>query len=341
MWRYVYRDFSELNKNDQLALFKAMKQELFPETSNKLDKTLINIRESRFSSGLCCMHCKSTSVKRNGKYRSRQRYLCKDCGRTFNDMTNTPLSGTHHPEKWMKYIEMMVNGVSLRKIAEKLKIHISTAFYWRHKVLNALGSHGFGQLSGIVESDETFFRESLKGRKFTHRKAKERGEKDEKRGISNLKIAVVVALDRTGNVLAKVAGRGRVKAEEIDAAIGEYIEPTSLLCTDTATNYKKYALLKNLKHETVNLNQNQRVKKVIYHIQHVNNFHGRLKGWMNRFQGVGTYYLDNYLHWYCWIELHKKLAFENQIEQMLISACQKSCLTTVETIRRTNNKRAI
>ena len=41
-----------------------------------------------------------------------------------------------------------------------------------------------------------------------------------------------------GNVLAKLAGRDRVKAEEIDAAIGDYIEPTSLLCTDTATNYK-------------------------------------------------------------------------------------------------------
>ena len=34
-----------------------------------------------------------------------------------------------------------------------------------------------------------------------------------------MKIAVVVA--RTGTVLAKVAGRGRVNAEEIDAAIGE------------------------------------------------------------------------------------------------------------------------
>ncbi|TSI10767.1 hypothetical protein FJQ64_03710 [Lysinibacillus sp. BW-2-10] len=88
----------------------------------------------------------------------------------------------------------------------------------------------------------------------------------------------VVALDCTGNVLAKIVGGGRVKAEETDAAIGEYIEPTSLLCTNTATNYKKYALLKNLKHETVNLNQNQRVKKAILHIQHVNNFHRRLKG---------------------------------------------------------------
>ena len=74
---------------------------------------------------------------------------------------------------------MMINGVTLPKIADSLEIHISTAFYWRHKILNALGSHGFNQLSGIIESDETFFRESLKGRKFTHRKPKKRGEKDE------------------------------------------------------------------------------------------------------------------------------------------------------------------
>lgn len=41
---------------------------------------------------------------------------------------------------------------------------------------------------------------------ITHRKAKKRGEKDKKRGISNLKIAVVVAKDRTGNMVARKAG---------------------------------------------------------------------------------------------------------------------------------------
>lgn len=71
----------------------------------------------------------------------------------------------------------MVEGYTLPKIAERLKIHISTAFYGRHKILNVLGSLGFNQLQGIVESDETFFRESLKGRKITHRKAKKRGER--------------------------------------------------------------------------------------------------------------------------------------------------------------------
>lgn len=250
-------------------------------------------------------------------------------------MTNTPFSGSRYPEKWVKYIEMMVEGYTLPKIAERLKIHLSTAFYWRHKILNALGNNGFNQLQGIVESDETFFRESMKGRDIPHRKAKKRGEKDEKPGISNLKIAVVVAQDRNGSVIARKAGTGRVKAEEIDAVIGEYIHPSALLCTDTATNYKKFAKVKKLQHETVNERRKERVKKGIYHIQHVNNFHHRLKDWMERFQGVATKYLDNYLYWFRWLQLGKNLAFERQVEQMLISACRNSVITTVEMLRRT------
>lgn len=333
MWLDIYEDFGELPKSEQMALFEAMKQDLFPEEPDKITKLLKIIREARFASGLGCVHCGSTTVKRNGKYRSRQRYLCNDCGKSFNDMTNTPFSGSRYPDKWVKYIELMVEGYTLPKIAKKLHIHISTAFYWRHKILNALGSLGFNQLIGILESNETFFRESMKGKEITHRKAKKRGEKDDKRGISNLKIAVVVAQDRNGGVIARIAGRGRPKAEEIDTAIGEYIHPSALLCTDTATNYKKFATLKGLKHETVNERQKQRVKKGIYHIQHVNNFHNRLKVWMVRFQGVATKYLNNYLYWYRWLDLGKSLSFEKRVEQMLISACQKSNKTTINSLR--------
>ena len=117
--------------------------------------------------------------------------------------------------------------------------------------------------------------------------------------------------------------------------IGEYIHPSALLCTDTATNYKKFAKIKGLQHETVNERQKQRVKKGIYHIQHVNNFHNRLKTWMERFQGVATEYLDNYLFWFRWLELGKNVAFDNRVEQMLISACQKSNYKTVQMLRST------
>lgn len=333
LYEQFYEQFHELSESEQKAFLNAIKQDFFQDEPDTITILLEKIREARFSSGLYCLHCGSTAVKRNGTYRSRQRYLCKDCGKSFNDMTNTPFSGSRYPEKWVKYIEYMVEGYTLPKIAEELGIHISTAFYWRHKILNALKSLGFDTLQGIVESDETFFRESMKGRKVTHRKPRKRGARDPKRGISNLKIAVVVAHDRNGSVIARKAGRGRLKAKEIDSVIGDYIHPSALLCTDTGTNYKRFALMKGLKHETINVRQQQYIKKGIYHIQNVNSFHKRLKIWMARFQGVATKYLDNYLYWFRWLEISKNLAFAKQVEQMLISACQKSNYFTVNKLR--------
>lgn len=158
MWEDVYEEFSDLTKSEQITLFNEMNKDLFPDEPDKMTKLLKSIREVRFASGLGCIHCGSRSVKRNRKYRSRQRYLCNDCGKSFNDMTNTPFSGSRPPEKWVKYIELMIGRYTLSQIAEYLKIHISTSFYWRHKILNALGNISFNQLKGIVESDETFFR---------------------------------------------------------------------------------------------------------------------------------------------------------------------------------------
>jgi len=101
-------------------------------------------------------------------------------------MTASPISGTHHPHKWLKYFQMMVEGMTLPKIAQELDIHVSTAFYWRHKILNALRSLGFATLKGIIESDETYFLESDKGKKqIGHCKPCKRGGVAKKRSISD------------------------------------------------------------------------------------------------------------------------------------------------------------
>ncbi len=184
-WLHVYEDFDDLSEAEKLRLFEAIREALFPEPRLKLGKIAEEVRDSRFSSGLACVHCGSKSVNRNGKYRSPQRYLCKDCGKTFNDLTASPLSGTRYPDKWLEFIECMLEGMTLPKIADRLHIHVSAAFYWHHKVLYALRSLGHDALSGIVESDKTFFLESHKGRKpGTFRKPRKRGCVAKKRGIS-------------------------------------------------------------------------------------------------------------------------------------------------------------
>jgi len=77
MWKGVYEEFSELTKSEQMALFNAMKQDLFPDEPDKITKLLKSIREARFASGMDCFHCGSLSVKRTGKYCIRQRYNVK------------------------------------------------------------------------------------------------------------------------------------------------------------------------------------------------------------------------------------------------------------------------
>jgi transposase-like protein len=334
MWRHVYQDFSDLSKSEQFSLFNAIKMTLFPEERADMAKMLNEIRESRFSGGLACLHCGSVAVKKNGKYRSRQRYLCKDCRKTFNDMTNTPLSGSRYPYKWLEYFEMMVEGCTLPQIANRLEIHVSTAFYWRHKILNAVRSLGNKALKGIVESDETFFLESDKGKKeITHRKPRKRGGVATKRGISNEQICVLVAQDRNGQVISQMAGKGRIKSADIDRVLGAFIDQSSLLCSDTATNYKKFAKDKGLQHEMVNARKGVYVRKSIYHIQHVNAYYKRLKDFMERFQGVATKYLDNYLYWFRYLEQSKKVAHKERVKELLLGACHKSNHNTVEMFR--------
>lgn len=221
-WKAVYGDFSDLPKSEQHSLFQAIKDTLFPEPKEDIANMVGEIREVRFSSGLACVHCGSVNIKRNDKYRSRQRYICKDCGKSFNDMTASPISGAHHPHKWLKYFQMMVDGVTLPKIAEELEIHVS------------------------------------------NRKPRKRGGKAKKRGISKEQISVVVAHDRNGNVLSKVAGRERITADEIDQTLNGCLEKEVVLCIDSATNYKAFAKQKGIPHEIINAIKGIHVKKVYF-----------------------------------------------------------------------------
>ncbi len=71
----------------------------------------------------------------------------------------------------------------------------------------ALRSLGHDALNSIVESDETFFLESHKGRKrVTFQKPRKRGGVAKKRGISNEQVCVLVVIDRNGDIVSQNAG---------------------------------------------------------------------------------------------------------------------------------------
>ena len=91
-----------------------------------------------FSDNICCPHCHSKNIIKNGKYKLKQRYICKHCYKNFNSLTNSPISMSHIPDKWPSFIECLVKGLSLRASAAVIGVSYVTLFYWRHKLMRSL-----------------------------------------------------------------------------------------------------------------------------------------------------------------------------------------------------------
>jgi len=238
-----------------------------------------------------CPQCESSALKKHGKYRNRQRYKCLSCSKTFNDLSNTPLAGVHSTEKIRQFAtEMAQGGVALRKSAEEFGISLPTAFNWRHKIIQGYSVAEARKLSGIAEADETFFLYSEKGNKAVSkfRKPRKRGGKAEKTGISNEQVPVLFGCDRHGELILGVAGQGRVSLKDIEGVLGNRIDDEAILCTDSHPSFRAFAKTNRIKYRPVNVSKGKRVVKKIFHVQHVNSAHARMKGGMIRFKGVST-----------------------------------------------------
>ena len=274
------------------------------------------LTQKRTTNGQVCPCCGSVHSVRNGHRKDgRQRYLCRDCGKSYVITTNSIASGTRKPlATWKRFVECMIAALPLREAAAICGIHRNTAFFWRHKILDALQNMANEVvLSGIVEADETFFAVSYKG---NHKKsltfamprpAHKRGHAEHIRGISHEKVCVPCAVNRGGLSIARAITLGRISTKDLHRAYDGRITEGTTLVTDKHSSYTRFA-----KSNNINLIQLKggKVKKGLFHIQHINNYHSRLKKFIERFNGVSTKYLDNYLIWHNFVNYAKETSTE-------------------------------
>ena len=293
-------EIAELQQTlDHLSSFKA----IVPK-SQQLRRHLLDNKLG------CCPHCGHKKYVKFGIDKGSQRYKCKSCNRSFTEYTGTWMAGLQRKDKVDDYLALMYQEKSLDKIKEALSINKKTAFDWRHKILSALQDTDKDDFTGITESDETFFLDSKKGQSVTDRASRKRGGTSKTKGISNDQVAVIVTQDRTSTLDLRVVTMGRLKKMDIEKAIGSRInKDQTILCSDAHVSYKGFAIDNNLEHHTLKGIIKQRVKDKIYHIQHVNSTHNRVKKWIdNTFWGVSTKYLQQYLNWY---RIKEKLKHRN------------------------------
>ena len=262
----------------------------------------LGLIEAGFDAHPCCGHCRSHSVQSWGRASGLKRYRCKDCRRTFNALTGTPLAQLHRRDVWLAYGQALADGVSLRKAAKRCRIDLTTSFRWRHRFLEAAQEQKAKAVAGIVEVDETFFLESQKGsRKIAGRAPRKRGGVATKRGLSNEQVPVLIVRDRSRATTDAVLPDR--KGGTIAASLRPVVARDALLVSDGAGggSYRAFADAEGILHVGLNTKAGEHTWGV-YHIQNVNAYISGLKSWLRRFRGVATKYLETYLGWRRMIE---------------------------------------
>jgi transposase-like protein len=257
-----------------------------------------------------CLHCDSHELNRWGMTKQGiQRFKCKSCGKTFNALADSPLYRMKKSEKWIEYTKLMWNGISLRKAAKIVGITLRTSFRWRHMFIKAPASFHPSELTGVIEADETFLPESFKGKRKFERKSRKRG------GGRIIQVPIFIALDRSGVISHKVLERNT--KENIQAELAPLLSSGSVLCTDGNPSYKGIAEDLNIDHKRLIGLDNQRVIDGVYHIQTLNNYMKRWKGWLKRFNGIGTAYIESYLSWFRFMEDNAEYSDQTWIKEAL------------------------
>ncbi|MGZ8316595.1 MAG: IS1595 family transposase [Telluria sp.] len=254
------------------------------------------ILEKAAAPNLECPRCRSKKFYGHGEAHGLHRYCCRVCSRTFNSLTGTPLARLRFKGTWLRYLDCLLMATSVRRAAAVVGIHKNTSFRWRHRFLTLPKTDRPSLLSGIAEADEIYFLESEKGARDLQRAPRKRGGSAKKRGTSDEQICVLVARDRIGQTLDFVTGRGPVSKLQLRRCLFPVLAEDALLVSDGNASYRYFAHDAGISHQAGNISKGIRVRGAI-HVQNVNAYHSRFRMWMERFHGVATHYLPNYLGW--------------------------------------------
>ena len=253
--------YHKLSYSDRVVFYSTV--------TNNVDINADNLQDfltkNRITEECKCVYCSGKHIVKNGTRKDGvQTYICRDCGKSFSASSNSITSRTRKKISiWAKYLKCMIDKKTLNESADECGISLRTAFVWRHKILDAIKEVAEKTyLKGVVEADETFFNVSYKG---NHSK-------------SNTFTMPRKAHKRGGSVHTKGL--------------------CSTLCTDHEKAYLDFAKKKqiNLIQMEVECNTLD-VNNRMFGIQRINAYHSRLQGFIKKFHGVATKYLDNYIVW--------------------------------------------
>ncbi len=151
-------------------------------------------------------------------------------------------------------------------------------------------------LCGVVETNEIEFLRSNKGERNLDRPARKRGTTRTKDKDLDDYVSFLIGRDRNKFTFDKIIEK--MSTSELHSALDDLLDSDVLLCCDNKKIFKEFAREKSLRHGFVNISKGEFVKKNVVHIQNIRNYCLQMTQWMERFHGVATKYLENYVSWF-------------------------------------------
>ena len=123
------------------------------------------LEQVRWRDGVECPRCRSDLTVKNGSYGPFQRYLCKNCDRTFNDKTGTIFAHSKIAlRKWLFSIYAFLRfNTSLQQLQREIDVTYKTVHQRVQRFMRALDAPVLDFI-GPIEIDELYVSAGLKGR---------------------------------------------------------------------------------------------------------------------------------------------------------------------------------
>lgn len=274
------------------------------------------IRELRWAEGIHCVTCGSEKVNSHGGT-LKKRYLCKSCGKSFDDLTGTIFSGSKEPLKtWVLCLYFMGLNLSNRQIGEELDVSENTALSMTEQLRQGIVKKKPDvQLEGEVEFDEVYI---IAGHKGNSEKVREKGRPPRrrrlkgKRGRGTLeteKAPILGMIQRSGEVVMRMLSN--VQKKTIKPIIKKFVSKGSTVYTD---EYNIYNSLEKwgYTHLTVNHSKGEYARDEDgdgFHEIHVNTMEGTwslLRSWIRPHRGISQEKLPLYVGFFEFIHNARK-----------------------------------
>ncbi|HEU5209548.1 MAG TPA: IS1 family transposase [Longimicrobiales bacterium] len=262
------------------------------------------IREARFGGQVKCPRCQSTRVWRWGQFSGRQRYRCRECRRTFNDLTGTPVAWSKCLARLPAYRDNMRASASLRVCARAVGCHLTTSFRWRHRLLNGALSEETVLLNGFVEVAETRVL-CVDTRRWKRQRRSIVHARDQRSWILGLR-------DRSGRSAMVYTGEEVPREFWWHLVLKSFVEPPAVIVSRRARRLSPVtsaARAAKLSVQSATAGRPTGASGMLSHTDNAGALLLRFRRWLDRFRGVSTRYLDNYVQWFGMLDPERRTAF--------------------------------